>query len=46
MDLWVTLGLFGVLASIASFLIYFIIAGMDMDSIKRIDEVPPKTFDQ
>ncbi|MCJ8009030.1 hypothetical protein ACFFF5_09760 [Lederbergia wuyishanensis] len=45
MELWVTVCLIGVLAAVAFFLIYFIIAGMDMDSIKRVDKVPPKTFD-
>ncbi|MBS4197487.1 hypothetical protein [Lederbergia citri] len=45
MDLWVTLCLFGVLASVAFFLIYFITAGMDMDSIKRVDKAPPNNFD-
>ncbi|WP_222120436.1 hypothetical protein, partial [Staphylococcus epidermidis] len=41
MQLWVTLGLTGVLAAIAGFLIYYIHTVLDYDDASTIDPLPP-----
>lgn len=46
MDLMATLGLVGVLAAIAGFLVYFISLAMNFDDAKRIDKVPPNDFNE
>lgn len=46
MDLMATLGLIGVLAAIAGFLVYFISLAMNFDDAKRIDKVPPNDFNE
>ncbi|MBD8007288.1 hypothetical protein [Bacillus norwichensis] len=41
MQLWVTLGLAGVLAAIAGFLVYFIHSVLNYDDSHTIDSLPP-----
>ena len=38
MDLWITIGLVAVLASIAVFLCYFISGALNFDDAKRVDK--------
>lgn len=45
MQLWVTLGLVGVLASIAGFLVYFIHTVLNYDDSRTIDPLPPDQKD-
>lgn len=40
MDLWVTLGLTGFLATIAGFLVYYISTVLDLDDSRTIDALP------
>ncbi|GIN20793.1 hypothetical protein [Siminovitchia fordii] len=45
MQLWVTLGLTGVLAAIAGFLVYYIHTVLDYDDARTIDSLPPDKKD-
>lgn len=40
MELWITLGLTGVLAAIAGFLVYYISTALDFDDPHRVDPSP------
>ncbi|MBS4220334.1 hypothetical protein KHA96_18705 [Bacillus sp. FJAT-49711] len=46
MELLITLGLLGVIGSVSYFFMYSLRSAMDMDSITRIEKVPPNDMNK